>query len=207
MRQGVAPPDERLNQAIDAIASGIDLDRSLPVLRQDRTRAIAHLLAALSGSSHVNVAGQTHPRDAHDHLLGALAILASEDVDHRVALLRDALDANESAHAFPLAWTLAQLKRPVAVDVLMSALASRDPFVRWAACDGLRRLRARRARSVLNRAAADRHPLVRGKAVDALRQLGDESSLAVLRKRLGDRYPGIRVAARRAIDAIDKRTA
>jgi HEAT repeat protein len=135
-----------------------------------------------------------------------LSRLAREDVGHLVALLRAELQHDRMQPAFSLAWTLAHLDDPAALGVLMTAVRHRDAYVRWAACIGLRRLRAVEARALLNVAAADRSSLVRSEAVEALEQQGDTSSLPVLTKRLQDRYPGIQLAAKQAIGAIERRT-
>jgi HEAT repeat protein len=189
------------------IAAGEDPRRLRPGPRVDQRFAIARMLDVLSGALPLPDSGRVDPRDAIDHLTYAVGVFASDDVEHLITLLAEALAAEDHGRASPLAWTLAHMNRPVAADVLMSAAGSRNPFVRWAAGIGLQRLRLRRARPILNRAAADRDSLVRGQAVNALKSLGDASSLPVLNRRLHDRYPGIRIAARRAIAAINNRIA
>jgi HEAT repeat protein len=192
-------------EAVRDILDGKDFARNVRLLKPERREAIRYLLGVFDGTIEHRLAPGEDPRDAHEAGLAALGELGRGDVDFLVTLLERELLSNKNEPAFSLAWVLAHLDTPRRVEPLMKAIRHQDEFVRWAACEGLRRARAKRARALLNAAASDRSSLVRGTAVDALKSIGDETSLAVLEKRLRDRYPGIRVAAAKAARAIRKR--
>ena len=196
----------RIAGVIQDIVDGRDIASSVTRLQPQRRKAIAYLLTLLDGRWTFVPAEGVDGRDAHDNLAEALFLLGREDVNHLVALLRTELRHDRMQPAFSLAWTLAHLEDRAALDVLMTAVRHRDAYVRWAGSIGLRRVRAEEALAARNAAAADRSSLVRGEAVEALAQQGDTSSLPVLTKRLRDRYPGIQAAAKRAIEAIERRT-
>jgi HEAT repeat protein len=193
-------------EVVHDILNGKDVARNVRLLEPERREAIRYLLALLDGTTAYHLAPGVDPRDAHVEALNAVAHLGKGDIDYLVDALERELPFNRIQPAFSLAWVLAHLDTPKRVEPLMKAIRHKDRFVRWAACEGLRRARAKRARALLNAAAADRCSLVRGTAVDALKSIGDETSLPVLEKRLGDRYPGIRAAAAKAAAAIRRRT-
>lgn len=192
-------------EVVRDILDGKDFARNVRLLKPQRREAIRYLLGVLDGTIAYHLAPGVDARDAHDACTGAVAELGKGDVDFLVALLERELPSGKNQPAFSLAWVLAHLDTPGRVEPLMKAIRHKDEFVRWAACEGLRRARAKRARVLLNAAAADRSSLVRSTAVDALRSIGDATSLPVLEKRLRDRYPGIRVAAANAARAIRAR--
>lgn len=194
-------------EVVQRIADGQDVDANVDLLRAHRRPAITHLLSALSGEAGIVLGPGVDYRDACDRLLEAVTAVGRDDVDYVIALLREQLDLGSEEPAFSLTWAVAQMNDRTTLDVLIAALHHRVWDVRWAACIGLRRLRAPEALEHLNAAAKDRAADVRGEAVDALLEQGDASSLPVLRKRLNDRFPGIQLAAKNAIDAIERRLA
>jgi HEAT repeat protein len=188
------------------LLDGKAFDRNLGRLRARRREAILHLLAVLGGEADYTFGPGVHPIDALDTAHAALSLLGAGDPDFVIELLQDALRSPAYHPARPLALAVADLGTAKTVEPLMEAIRHRDEWVRDAACDGLRRARARRALPSLNRAALDRSSTVRSSAVRALKTLGDRTSLPFLKRRLRDRYPGIRTAALEAIKAIEKRT-
>lgn len=182
-----------------------DFNSNVELLEPVRREAILYLLSLLDGTTRYALAPGVDARDARDRCAWALQALGEGDIDFIISLLERELASDKTQPAFALTSVVAQRSAPRRVDVLMKAIKHKDEFVRWEACEGLHRARARRARPLLNAAAADRASSVCHRAVEALAGLGDATSLPVLEKRLQDRYPGIRAAAAKAIGAIEKR--
>lgn len=184
-----------------------DFTRNVQLLEPVRREAILYLLSLLDGTTRYDLAPGVDGRDARDRCSWALQDLGEGDIDFILGLLERELASDKTEPAFALTSVVAQRSAPRRVDLLMKAIKHKVEFVRWKACEGLHRARARQARPLLNAAAADRASSVRHSAVEALAGLGDATSLPVLEKRLQDRYPGIRTAAAKAISAIKKRQA
>jgi hypothetical protein len=187
------------------ILNGKDFLKNVELLKSRRREAILYVLSILDGTTPYELEKGVHPFDAHDAAHDVVGSLGFDDFDFLIQLLETALQSEKSEPAFSIAWVLAYSGNSKAIDPLMKAMTHKSESVRWAACTGLQRFRAKRARPLLNTAAAARSSFIRGCAVDALKSIGDASSLPVLKKRLNDRYPGIRDAAAKAIEAIQRR--
>jgi hypothetical protein len=170
--------------------------------------AIEYLLGYPDGCLRYELDVSAHPRDVHDNVNEAVALIARGEPEILTELLEDEFSRGEAQKfAFWLAWTLAHLHHSGAASVLSTGVQHKDQYVRWACCEGLKNLSDSSLVPLLNKASKDRSSMVRSCAVSALARFGDESSIPYLELRLKDKYAGIVKAAKEGISRIQSGTA
>jgi HEAT repeat protein len=149
---------------------------------------------------------QSRSRDHYEERLAALARLA---VAHSHAII--ALYHAGAFDPMPLVWCLQGQSSPAVMDLFHEALKHSNPYVRWAAAEGLDKSGRSDQAAVFVEALKDRSPLVKGVAVGYLQRHGDASALPGLThlaglKSLRRHSPGTVKTAEEAINAIRRRS-
>jgi HEAT repeat protein len=148
---------------------------------------------------------QSRSRDQYEERLAALARLAVEHSNEIISLYH--------AGAFdqmPLVWCLQGQSSNAVIDLFHEALKHSNPYVRWAAAEGIDKSGRRDQAAVFVEALKDRSHLVKGVAVGYLKRHGDASALPGLThlaglKSMRSNGPGTVKAAEEAIKAIRER--
>jgi hypothetical protein len=150
---------------------------------------------------------QSHSRDHYEERLAALARLAVEYPNDIMALYH----AGAFDH-MSLVWCLQGQSSNAVMDLFHEALKHSNPYVRWAAAEGIDKSGRRDQAAVFVEAIKDRSHLVKGVAVEYLKRHGDASALPGLMhlaglKSMRRNSPGTVKTAEEAIKAIRERSA
>ncbi len=142
-----------------------------------------------------------HPIDVSDDLSGGLQTIAAVNP----APLIRALDRRPE-HAFSLAWALGSSREDAAIATLTTLAKHKDLWVRWAAIEGLARLRRKSVLPTLLDALHDRSDWVRFAALEGLAKIPDRAAIEPLRRYLAYRrlQPGARRIAGELLAKLER---
>src|SRR5262245_56424213 len=132
---------------------------------------------------------------------GALLRLGRTEAWEHLRKAADAANPEDQAEALR---TMAELKDPRGVSVMMPLLTSKQPSVRAAAARGLGHLERQDERGDIERLLKDPVPAVRESAAAALANLGSKDSVPVLTRSLSDGGHTVRAAAAAALLQLDQ---
>lgn len=114
-------------------------------------------------------------RDIIENLEGVLWLLAEANPQPVI----DALETHPQ-HAVSLVWALGSSKSPLALEALIQASTHKEPWVRWAAAEGLVRFKRKTLLPVFHRLLRDRSSTVAFTALEGLHKLKDPRSKEAL---------------------------
>jgi hypothetical protein len=168
----------KVKELVSDVISGSDLPTAWERLGMCGKQGVDALLDALEGKSGPVPEGRD-PRDLHDDLSGGLQAIAKVNPE---PLLR-ALD-RRPRHTFSLIWALGSSREQAAVQTLIAYAKHNEKWVRWAAVEGLSRLRRKSLLQPLLEALRDRSEMVRFTALEGLVKVANRTAIEPLKRYL-----------------------
>ena len=146
----------------------------LNALAEQPEIGIATLFTAIEGKL-TSFPPDSHFRDVIENLEGVLWLLAEANPQHVIQALE-----SYPQHAVSLVWALGSSKSPLALEALIQASSHKEPWVRWAATEGLLRFKRKSLLPIFHRLLRDRSSTVAFSALEGVHKFKDPSSKEAL---------------------------
>jgi HEAT repeat protein len=184
------------------LVAGIEVRLTCKRLSNCGRVGVDAILDALEGK-HGQPPKNRHARDLSEDLQGALFAIASVNPDPLIEALN-----RRPQHAFPLIWALggSSDNAAVSMDTLVEYSKHQDQWVRWAAIEGLVRLRKKAILQPLLVALRDRSDMVCFSAIKGLEKIADHTAIEPLKRYLERKRvsPGGRKIAMELLAKLEK---